>query len=125
MKNIKQRHTISATVEEVYTALTNPLTIELWSGFPAEFVQEEGAEFSIWDGDITGKILKLAENQMVQQQWYFDTQEEMSVVTIRLTKEGNNTVAELVHENVPEEAYDDMVNGWKRYYFGAIKKYFS
>jgi uncharacterized protein YndB with AHSA1/START domain len=125
MKHLKQRHGISASVEEVYTALTNPLTIELWSGYPADFTPEEGTEFSIWEGDINGKNLKLIENELVQQQWYFDGQEEMSVVTIHLKKEGNSTIAELTHENIPDEAFDEMVIGWKKYYFGAIKKYFS
>ena len=125
MKNLKQRHSIHATVEEVYTALTNPLTIELWSGYPAEFIAVEGTEFSIWEGDIVGKNLKLIENELVQQQWYFDGQEEKSIVTITLKKEGNNTVAELIHENIPDEVFDEMATGWKSYYFGAIKKYFS
>lgn len=125
MKNLKQRHSITATVEEVYIALTNPLTIELWSGYPAEFTPVEGTEFSLWEGDIEGKVLKLVENELVQQQWYFDGQEEISLVTIQLKKEGNNTLAELTHENIPEEVYDEMATGWKKYYFGAIKKYFE
>jgi uncharacterized protein YndB with AHSA1/START domain len=125
MKNLKQRHSILATTEEVYTALTNPLTIELWSGFPADFTPVEGTEFSIWEGDIEGKNLKFIENELVQQQWYFEGQKEESIVTIKLSKEGNNTVAELIHENIPDEAYDEMVTGWKKFYFGAIKKYFE
>jgi activator of HSP90 ATPase len=125
MKNLKQRHSIMATVEEVYIALTNPLTIELWSGYTAEFTPVEGTEFSLWEGDITGKNLKLVENELIQQQWYFEGQQEDSIVTIRLKKEGNNTVAELTQDNIPDEVYDEMVIGWKKYYFGAIKKYFE
>ena len=125
MKNLKQRHAITASVEEVYTALTNPLTIELWSGFPADFKPVEGTEFSIWDGDIEGKNLKFIENQLVQQQWYFDGQEEKSIVTIKLNPEGKNTLVELTHENIPNEVFEEMATGWKKYYFGAIKKYFG
>jgi uncharacterized protein YndB with AHSA1/START domain len=125
MKHLKQRHAITATPEEVYTALTNPLTIELWSGYPADFTPVEGSEFSIWEGDITGKNLKLVPNELVQQQWYFDGQDEVSLVTIKLRKEGNNTLVELTHENIPDEAFDDMAEGWKKYYFGAIRNYFK
>jgi activator of HSP90 ATPase len=125
MKNLKQRHSILAPIEDVYTALTNPLTIELWSGYPAEFTPVEGTEFSIWEGEITGKNLKLIENELVQQQWYFEGQDEVSLVTIHLKKEGANTLAELTHENIPDEVYDEMLTGWKKYYFGAIKTYFE
>jgi uncharacterized protein YndB with AHSA1/START domain len=124
MKNLKQRHAIEATPEEVYIALTNPLTIELWSGYSAEFDAVEGGEFSLWEGDISGKNLKLVPNEFLQQQWYFDGQEEISLVTISLKTEGNLTLAELTHENIPDEVFEEMVEGWKKYYFGALKSYF-
>jgi activator of HSP90 ATPase len=125
MKTIKQRHVVTAPLDEVYYAMTNPLTIELWSGYGAEFSQTEGSEFSLWDGDITGRNLKFIENELIRQQWYFDTQEEQSIVTIRFSSEGKNTIVELLHENVPEEAFEDIMEGWKKYYFGALKKYYQ
>lgn len=124
MKTIKQRHVITAPVDEVYIALTNPLTIELWSGFEAQFEDVEGSEFSIFDGDITGRNLKFIENELIRQRWYFDTQDAESIVTIRFKSEGKNTIIELLHENVPDEAFDELTEGWKKYYFGALKKYF-
>ena len=35
MKDFKKYFKIPATPEEVYIALSNPFTIELWSGYPA------------------------------------------------------------------------------------------
>ena len=32
MKNIKKHYHIKATAEDIFTALTNPLTIEIWTG---------------------------------------------------------------------------------------------
>lgn len=125
MKSIRQKHHISAPVEEVYSAVTNPLAIELWSGYPAVMSDEAGSEFEIFDGDICGKNLEFVENKMVKQHWYFGEQTEDSIVTITFEEEKNNTVVELVHENVPDDEYDEMVTGWKKYYWGAVKKYFS
>lgn len=124
MKTINQRHVITAPIDEVYVALTNPLTIEIWSGYEAEFSPTEGSEFSLWDGDITGRNLKFIENELIRQRWYFDTQEDESIVTMRFKPEGKTTIVELLHENVPDEAYDELFEGWKKYYFGALKKYF-
>lgn len=125
MRNLKQVHTIDSEPEIVYAAITNPLTIELWSGFTAEFVTEEGTEFSLWEGDIVGKNLKIVPAKLIQQQWYFDDQEEKSIVTIELFPEGKKTRIEMLHENIPDEEFEDMKEGWKKYYFGALKTYFK
>lgn len=125
MHNIRQTHQIKAEPEIVFAAMTNPLTIELWSGYKAEFIAQEGTEFSLWEGDIVGKNLKIVPGELIQQQWYFEGQKEKSIVTIKLSAEGSQTKAELLHENIPDEAFEDMKEGWKKYYFGAIKKYFK
>jgi uncharacterized protein YndB with AHSA1/START domain len=46
MKDFKKYYHISASPEEVYVALTNPLTIELWTGETALMSAEPGSEFS-------------------------------------------------------------------------------
>lgn len=125
MKNIKQNHMIPAEREIVFAALTNPLTIEVWSGYTAEFEAVEGTEFSLWEGDIVGKNLEIVPGELIKQQWYFDGQDEDSIVTIKLKDAGNQTSIELLHINIPDEAFDDMKEGWNKYYFGALKKYFK
>jgi uncharacterized protein YndB with AHSA1/START domain len=55
MKDYKNYFLISAAPEDVFTALTNPATIQLWSGEPAKMSTEPGSEFSLWEGSITGK----------------------------------------------------------------------
>jgi activator of HSP90 ATPase len=125
MKTIRQKHHLPATPEEVYMALTNPLTIELWSGYPAEMSTTPDSEFSLFEGDIVRKNLSFEENKLVRQQWYFEGEEDESIVAIELKKEKNNTVAELTHTNVPDEAFDEMLEGWKKNYFGALKRFFK
>lgn len=125
MKNIKQKHHITATVEEVYLALTNPLTLELWSGFPAEMSTEVGSEFSLFGGEIVGKNLEFKMNCMIKQHWYFEGEPLDSIVTISLKPEKDNTVIELVHENIPDEVYEEMLEGWKKIYFGSLKKFYK
>ena len=125
MKTIRQKHHLPATPEEVYLALTNSFTIELWSGYPAEMSTSPESEFSLFEGDIVGKNLGFEENKLLRQQWYFEGEEKESIVTIQLKIEKNNTVAELTHTNVPDEVYEEMLEGWKKNYFGALKKFFK
>lgn len=123
--NIKLKHYIPATTEEVYIALTNPFTIELWTGFPAEMSTEPGSEFSLFEGDIVGKNLEFKKNRLIKQQWYFEGEENDSIVTLMLKPEKNNTLIELFHENVPEEVFEEMLQGWKTIYFKALKRFFK
>jgi uncharacterized protein YndB with AHSA1/START domain len=125
MKTLKQSHFINASPEEVFSAITNPLTIELWSGYPADMQLVEGTEFSIFEGDISGRNISFIENQQLVQEWYFGDNEEQSVVTINLKPSSNGTHVELIHTNIPDEDYENMEEGWKTYYWGAIKKYFK
>lgn len=125
MKSIRQKHHIPATPEEIYIALTNPFTLELWTGYPAVMDAVPDTEFSIFDGDIVGKNLEFVPNQLIRQQWYFEGEPTESHVTIRLKAEKNNTVAELLHENVPDAVYEEMLEGWKKMYFGSLKRFFK
>ncbi len=123
MKDYKKYFKIKAEVQDIYTCLVNPVTIELWSGFPAKITPEEGTEFEIWDGDIAGKILKLVPEKEIVEEWYFGDSEAPSIVTIKLHPDKNYTSVELLHTNIPDEVYDEFTTGWEKYFFGAIKKF--
>lgn len=125
MKDYKKYYIIPEPPENVYLALTNPLTIELWTGEPAEMSTEPGSEFSMWDGAIVGRNIEFEPNKKIVQQWYFDGQDEPSIVTIKLHTDKAGTSAELRHTNIPDEAYNDMVNGWNDSYFGALIDFYE
>lgn len=123
MKDYKQYISIEAEPEDVYACLTNPFTIELWSDMPAKMEAKEGTEFEIFEGDISGKILELVPNKKVVQQWYFGEQEEPSIVTFKIHPDKAKVSLEMRHTNIPDEAYDEIKEGWKKYYLGRIKEF--
>ncbi len=123
MKDYKQYISIEAEPEDVYACLTNPFTIELWSDMPAKMTAEEGTEFEMFEGDIAGKILALEPDKKVVQQWYFGDQQEPSIVTFKIHPGNGKVSLELRHTNIPDEAYDEMAEGWKKYYLGRIKEF--
>jgi activator of HSP90 ATPase len=123
MKNYKQYIKIDAEPEDVYACLTNPFTIELWSDMKAKMEAREGTEFELFDGDIAGKILELEPNKKVVQQWYFGDQETPSIVTFKIHPDKGKVSLELIHTNIPDEVYEEMAEGWKKYYLGRIKEF--
>jgi len=116
---------IEAEPEEVFLALTNPFTIELWSGSSAKMDANEGTEFELWEGDICGKNIKIVPNKELVQEWYFDNLPEQSIVTIKLHPKKTGTSVEVEHTNIPDEAYENINEGWREYYIGAIKRFFE
>lgn len=125
MKDYKKYYLIPATPEEIYMALTNPVTIQLWTGEPAEMSTEPGSEFSMWEGAIVGKNIDFEPNKKIVQQWYFDGQPEESIVTIKLHPDKHGTSVELRHTNIPNEDYDEITEGWNDTYFGNLEDFFS
>lgn len=125
MKDFKKYYSIPATPDEIYIALTNPITIELWTGEVAEMSTEPGSEFSMWEGSITGKNLEFEPGKKIVQQWYFEGQSDNSIVTIKLHVDKHGTSAELRHTNIPDDDFDDLVDGWNNSYFGALIEFFD
>lgn len=125
MKTIRQKHIIHASPEEVFAALTNPFTIELWSGFPATMEPTEGFEFTLFDGDIAGRNIRVIENKQLVQEWYFGESPDESIVTIDLKSHDLGTKVNLEHTMIPDDSAEEMEEGWTRYFWGAIKEFFK
>ncbi|HEY8959284.1 SRPBCC domain-containing protein [Chitinophaga sp.] len=130
MKDYKKHFILAAPPEEVYAALTNPATIQLWTGEVAEMSTEPGAEFSLWEGSIVGKNLEFEQDKKIVQQWYFmedeeEEEETPSIVTIKLHPSPRGTDVELKHVNIPDEAYEDIIAGWNEQYFGSLIDFYK
>lgn len=125
MKDYKNYYIINSSPEEVYIALTNPATLQLWTGDPAMMSTEPGSDFSLWEGSIEGKNISFEPGKKIVQQWYFGEQEEASIVTILLHPHKQGTSAELRHINIPDEAYEDIVDGWNSVYFSSLIDFYE
>jgi len=124
MKEYKKYFILNATPEEVYMALTNPLTIKLWTDEEATMSTEINSEFSIMGGSIVGKNLEFVENKKLVQQWYFGDNEP-SIVTFKFHTHPEGTSVEVRQTNIPIDDYIDIVEGWDNAFFGNLQMYFS
>ena len=124
MKTFKKYYKLNASPTDVYNAMTNPMMIEIWTGEPVVMSTEPGSDFSIWDGAINGKNVEFILDKLIVQHWFFD-EEEDSVVTIKLFPDKAGTNVELHQTNIPDEAYENMVEGWDEEYFGNLAQLFE
>lgn len=125
MRDYKKYYIVPAQPEEVYLALTNPATIQLWTGGKAEMSTEPGSEFSLWDGSIAGKNIEFEEGRKIVQEWYFGDQKEASIVTIKLHPHKQGCSVELKHTNIPDSEFENIVTGWNETYFGSLIGFFE
>jgi len=125
MKKIKRYYTINAEPSDVFNALTNKKMLEIWTGEKAEMEPVNDFEFSLWDGSISGVNLEIEANKKIVQQWFFgDEENEKSLVTIKLHPHKKGTSVELNHINIPDDAYENISEGWDEDYFGALNELF-
>lgn len=124
MKNIKRYYILNAGPQDIYNAITNKAMLEMWTGESAEMQPLPGTPFSLWGGSISGINLEFEENKKIVQQWFFDDDNMESIVTIKLHPHKKGTSLELVHTNIPEEAYENISDGWDEDYFGAMNELF-
>lgn len=125
MKDFKKYFKIKASVEDVYNALTNKEMIEIWAGDTAEMSTEVGSRFELFDGSICGTNLEFEPNRKIVQAWDFGDEDDPSIVTLILHDNKGKTSVEVRHTNIPDDAFENISEGWEEDYFGAIQALFN
>ena len=125
MKNFKKHFQLSAAPADIYNALVNPAMLEIWTGEPAVMSEEPGSEFSLWDGSITGRNIEFEKDGRIVQEWYFGEQDEPSVVAIKLHPKGKGTSMEVLHTNIPDDAFENIIEGWNTDYLEGLEQLFE
>ncbi len=120
MKVIDQVYEINAPAEKVWEALVNPDKIEAWGAGPAEMKDEEGFEFSLWGGEIFGKNIKVLKNKKLVQEWFAGKWDKPSIVELGLSGDDEVTTVKLHQVDVPDSEYEDVKDGWDKFYFGPL-----
>ncbi|MFV0375682.1 MAG: SRPBCC domain-containing protein [Mangrovibacterium sp.] len=124
MKEFKKYFELTATPADVYNALTNQLMIEIWTGEAAQMEPTPGTEFSMWDGAICGRNVAFEKDRLIVQEWYFGEDED-SLVTIKLHPHKGGTSMEVKQINIPDEAYDNIAEGWVEDYVANLNQLFE
>ncbi len=127
MKTYKKYFRITAAPSDVYNALTNKVMLEIWTGEDAVMEEIAGTEFSLWDESINGKNLEFGKDFKIVQEWYFGEEDEdkKSIVTIKLHPDKGGTSMEVVHTNIPDDAYKNIAEGWEEDYFIGLNQLFE
>ncbi len=119
---------IPATPQEIYDAWLDSRGHGGMTGSKAHISAKAGAEFSAWDGYISGRNIKLEPGRRIVQSWrttQFDKSDADSQIEVLLEPAEGGTKLTLRHSNVPNGHTSYRDGGWQEHYFEPMKKYFS
>ena len=118
---------ISATPTEIYNAWLNGDQHAAMTGAPATGKAEIGADFTAWEGYISGKNLELVSDEKIVQSWRtteFMDDDEDSLLEIYMKSTDDGCELTLIHSRIPDNQPDYEL-GWRDHYFKPMKDCFS
>lgn len=118
---------VRASAQSIYQAWLSSEGHTKMTGAPATASDQEGEEFTAWDGYITGKNLELDPHRHIYQSWRttkFSEDEPDSFIEIILEPTDDGTVVTLKHTNLPEHG-EQYRKGWEDHYFQPMRRYFQ
>ena len=123
-KIIRQSVTFKAGAHEIYEALMDSHKHAKFSSAKATISRKVGGKFTAYDGYIEGTNLEVIPDKRIVQSWRGSDWPDghYSTVTFTLTKAKNGTRLTFTQNDVPEEYYDDISQGWYDFYWNPIRK---
>lgn len=117
---------LPASAEKLFEMYLDPVRHAAFTGKPVTIGAEQGASFEAFDGVLTGTILRVVRPRLVVQSWrsaLFHDEDPDSTLILTFTPEQDQGRIDLVHLDVPGHDYDDVVAGWKKYYWDPWREY--
>jgi activator of HSP90 ATPase len=126
-KSIKQTVTFNATPEQLYNLIMDEKKHAAFTGAKATISIEPNGRFSVFDGYCQGYNIKLVKGKRIVQAWHFAEDgwpdDHYSICNFELEKTGTKAKLRFLQTDVPEHKVETLKDGWREFYWDAIKKY--
>jgi activator of HSP90 ATPase len=120
---------VPASPQAIYDAwLDSAGHAAITGGKPARISREVGADFTVWNGYITGRNLTLEPGRRIVQSWRttkFAKDDPDSQIEVLLEPVAGGTRVTVHHTNVPDGHTSYRDTGWQQSYFDPMKAHFG
>jgi uncharacterized protein YndB with AHSA1/START domain len=126
---IRQSVVLMAAAERLFEMYLDPSAHAAITGHPVEIGSESGAKFQAFGGQLSGEILTVVRPRLIVQSWRsvkFHGDDPASTLILTFTPEPTDTRRgriDLVHLDVPEHDFQDVTEGWLKYYWEPWQSY--
>lgn len=119
---------LSAPADTLFAMYLDPEKHAAITGKPVEIGAETGDKFQAFEGVLTGTILKVVRSRLIVQSWrsaLFRAEDPDSTLILCFSQQEDAGKINLVHLDVPDHDFDDVVAGWEKYYWTPWREYLS
>jgi activator of HSP90 ATPase len=126
-KSISQTVTFNSTPEKIYNMLMDPEKHAAFTGSKASIEPNVSGKFTVFDGYCHGYNIDLIEGRKIVQAWHFAEdgwpEEHFTICTFDIEPAGSKTKLKFRQTRVPEHKVALLKNGWREFYWDAMKVY--
>ena len=127
-RTVAHEVTLSASPEEVFEALIDSAKHSKFTGAPAQIERKPRGVFSLYGGQLTGKTLEFAPNRLIVQAWRAENWPKghysQATFVLEPVDNGRQTQLSLTQTGVPAAHFEDINQGWRKYYWSKMAPYF-
>ncbi|ODQ81579.1 hypothetical protein BABINDRAFT_31912 [Babjeviella inositovora NRRL Y-12698] len=113
----------NTTAEQLYITLLEPSRVAAWTRAPPNIQPVEGSDYNLFGGNISGKVVKLVQNETVNMTWRLSSwkQDHYADLEIDLRQGESDTKMVVKFLGIPVGQEDAVQNNFNEYYIKAIK----
>jgi len=125
-KTIEQSVRFNASAKELYAIYMDPAKHAAMTGAPVQISAKPGSKFRAFDGLLWGQTIAVVPGKMIVQRWRscnFKATDPDSILVLNFVQEGGRGRIDLAHVNVPKQDHAGVSKGWKKFYWGPLRRY--
>jgi activator of HSP90 ATPase len=127
LRTIEQSVRFDASAARLYEIYTNPRHHAAFTGGGVVKISTKlGSTFSAFGGMLSGQMLLADPGRMIVQRWRsmnWKKSDPDSILVLSFMQDGKRGHIDLAHVNVPAHDHAGVTNGWKKYYWGPLRRY--
>ena len=127
-RTVTHEVTLNASPAEVFEALMDSAKHSKFSGAPAQIDRKPCGLFSLYGGQLKGKTLELEPNRLIVQAWRAENWPKghysQATFVLQPLDNGRQAQLSLTQTGVPAEHFEDINQGWRKYYWSKMAPYF-
>ena len=114
---------LAISIADLWDLLTNPSRIPMWTRAPAQFDAKPDADFALFGGNVTGKVVSVDAPKQLIQKWRTPQFPEghFGTLAVNLTEGGDSTKLELVLSGAPSGDEEAVEKNLETYYIRGLK----
>ncbi|XP_033505064.2 activator of 90 kDa heat shock protein ATPase homolog 1-like [Epinephelus lanceolatus] len=125
--NFDLKETFQTSPDELYRTFIGQEFVQVFTRSAATVDGRRGGRFQMLDGSVSGEFTQLVLDRRIEMRWRFRTwpSEHYATISLELEDRGDETELRMECRGVPAGEEESTREGWRRFYFHAIKQTFG